>query len=150
QLALRRTTAARASQPAARAAGDGARHHHIMGAAQSAAMEGLAEQVNMSKEEIQRMYVRFKKLDKNNSGGIDAQEFMQIANIANNPLAQRVISIFDDDGGGEVEFEEFVRVRRGARSCDSALGAHACGALISRRRVGSLCSSGGRGRAARR
>ena len=82
-----------------------------MGAAQSAAIEGLAEEVNMTKDEIQRMYVRFKKLDKNNSGGIDANEFMQITNIANNPLAHRVISIFDDDGGGEVEFDEFVRVR---------------------------------------
>ena len=86
-----------------------------MGAAQSAALESLAGEVNMSKDEIQRMYIRFKKLDKNNSGGIDVNEFMQIANIANNPLAQRVISIFDDDGGGEVEFSEFVRVRRRQR-----------------------------------
>jgi serine/threonine-protein phosphatase 2B regulatory subunit len=66
-----------------------------MGAAQSAAMEGLAEEVNMSKDEIHRMYMRFRKLDKNNSGGIDANEFMQISNVANNPLAHRVISIFD-------------------------------------------------------
>jgi hypothetical protein len=31
-----------------------------------------------------------------------------IPGISSNPLAQRVIDIFDDDGGGDVDFKEFL------------------------------------------
>ncbi|KAL7004293.1 Calcineurin subunit B [Cystobasidiomycetes sp. EMM_F5] len=48
------------------------------------------------------------KLDKDGSGSIDKDEFLQIPQIANNPLASRMIAIFDEDGGGTVDFQEFV------------------------------------------
>lgn len=35
------------------------------------------------------------KLDKDGSGSIDRDEFLQIPQIANNPLAHRMIAIFD-------------------------------------------------------
>lgn len=59
-------------------------------------------------EEIQRLYKRFMKLDKDQSGTIDKEEFMVIPGLSNNPLVQRVIDIFDDDGGGDVDFKEFL------------------------------------------
>lgn len=48
------------------------------------------------------------KLDKDNSGAIDREEFLSIPAIANNPLALRLIDIFDADGGGDVDFQEFL------------------------------------------
>lgn len=59
------------------------------------------------------------------SGSIDREEFLQIPQIASNPLALRMIAIFDeecidlicyikhikvssDSGGGTVDFQEFV------------------------------------------
>lgn len=63
------------------------------------------------------------------SGSIDREEFLQIPQIANNPLASRLIAIFDEEcvvahsfisfgvlkhlthyfsGGGTVDFQEFV------------------------------------------
>lgn len=48
------------------------------------------------------------KLDKDNSGAIDKEEFLSIPAIANNPLALRLIDIFDADGGGDVDFQEFL------------------------------------------
>ncbi|KAG5219924.1 Calcineurin [Salix suchowensis] len=42
------------------------------------------------------------------SGSIDREEFLQIPQIATNPLASRMIAIFDEDGGGTVDFQEFV------------------------------------------
>ncbi|KAI9017926.1 calcineurin subunit B [Phycomyces nitens] len=64
---------------------------------------------NFSAEEIQRLYKRFMKLDKDNSGSIDKDEFLAIPQIANNPLATRMIAIFDEDGGGDVDFHEFIK-----------------------------------------
>lgn len=63
----------------------------------------------VSAEEIQRLYKRFMKLDKDNSGSIDKDEFLSIPQIANNPLASRMIAIFDEDGGGDVDFHEFIK-----------------------------------------
>lgn len=37
------------------------------------------------------------KLDKDGSGSIDKDEFLQIPQIANNPLAHRMIAIFDEE-----------------------------------------------------
>lgn len=49
------------------------------------------------------------KLDKDNSGSISKEEFLSIPQIANNPLASRMIAIFDEDGGGDVDFHEFIK-----------------------------------------
>lgn len=48
------------------------------------------------------------KLDKDNSGTIEREEFLSIPAIANNPLATRLIETFDADGGGDVDFQEFI------------------------------------------
>ena len=37
------------------------------------------------------------KLDRDGSGSIDKDEFLQIPAIANNPLASRLIAIFDEE-----------------------------------------------------
>ena len=64
--------------------------------------------VIVTMDEIQRLHKRFMKLDKNNSGTIDKDEFLSIPGISSNPLAHRVIDIFDEDGGGDVDFKEFL------------------------------------------
>lgn len=69
----------------------------------------FTDMIIVSAEEIQRLYKRFMKLDKDNSGSIDKDEFLSIPQIANNPLASRMIAIFDEDGGGDVDFHEFIK-----------------------------------------
>ncbi|KAJ1979614.1 Calcineurin subunit B [Dimargaris verticillata] len=64
--------------------------------------------MRVTAEEIQRLYKLFTKLDKDQSGTIDKDEFLSIPQIASNPLAQRLIDIFDADGGGDVDFREFI------------------------------------------
>jgi Ca2+-binding EF-hand superfamily protein len=49
----------------------------------------------VSQAELIRLKKRFMKLDKDGSGSIDRDEFLQIPQIANNPLAHRMIAIFD-------------------------------------------------------
>lgn len=48
------------------------------------------------------------KLDKDNSGTIERDEFLSLPQVSSNPLATRMIAIFDEDGGGDVDFQEFV------------------------------------------
>ncbi|KAJ1755620.1 Calcineurin subunit B [Coemansia sp. RSA 2523] len=79
-----------------------------MGNANSLAMDDLVDSSNFTAEEIQRLYKRFSKLDKDNSGTIDKDEFLSIPQLANNPLSARLIDIFDTDGGGDVDFKEFI------------------------------------------
>lgn len=71
-------------------------------------VDEMVNSSNFTADEIQRLYKRFMKLDKDQSGSIDKDEFLAIPQIANNPLAQRMIAIFDEDGGGDVDFKEFI------------------------------------------
>ncbi|KAM0223416.1 hypothetical protein ACHAPQ_009360 [Fusarium lateritium] len=47
-------------------------------------------------------------MDMDNSGTIERDEFLSLPQISSNPLATRMIAIFDEDGGGDVDFQEFV------------------------------------------
>lgn len=58
---------------------------------------GFANSIVVSGPELFRLKKRFMKLDKDGSGSIDREEFLQIPQIANNPLAHRMIAIFDDE-----------------------------------------------------
>ncbi|KAI0977817.1 hypothetical protein GJ496_001875 [Pomphorhynchus laevis] len=62
----------------------------------------------LRKEELHFLKLKFYALDRDKSGQISVDEFKQITSIANNPLLERVIHVFDKDNNGEVDFEEFV------------------------------------------
>ncbi|KAG0049767.1 Calcineurin subunit B [Gryganskiella cystojenkinii] len=79
-----------------------------MGQGASQPLEEMVRDSNFTAEEIQRLYKRFMKLDKDGSGSIDKEEFLAIPQIATNPLASRLIAIMDEDGGGDVDFKEFI------------------------------------------
>ncbi|VDO81751.1 unnamed protein product [Heligmosomoides polygyrus] len=59
--------------------------------------------------ELRRLARRFKKLDIDGSGSLSVEEFMSLPELQQNPLVQRVIDIFDEDGNGEVDFREFIQ-----------------------------------------
>jgi len=71
-------------------------------------MESIVHGSNFDKDEVDRLRKRFMKLDKDNSGTIDRDEFLSLPQVSSNPLATRMIAIFDEDGGGDVDFQEFV------------------------------------------
>ncbi|KAI9360803.1 hypothetical protein DFJ73DRAFT_815021 [Zopfochytrium polystomum] len=78
-----------------------------MGANQSS-LEEMVSSSNFTADEIQRLYKRFVKLDKDGSGTIDKDEFLALPQIASNPLAVRLVSVLDGDGTGDVDFKEFI------------------------------------------
>ncbi|EKD13528.1 calcineurin regulatory subunit B [Drepanopeziza brunnea f. sp. 'multigermtubi' MB_m1] len=79
-----------------------------MGNASSAMLETIVQGSNFDRDEVERIRKRFMKLDKDNSGTIEREEFLSLPQISSNPLATRMIAIFDEDGGGDVDFQEFV------------------------------------------
>ncbi|KAK0626488.1 hypothetical protein QBC34DRAFT_218089 [Podospora aff. communis PSN243] len=79
-----------------------------MGNTTSAVLDGIVQGSNFDREEVDRLRKRFMKLDKDNSGTIEREEFLSLPQISSNPLATRMIAIFDEDGGGDVDFQEFV------------------------------------------
>ncbi|QRW16085.1 calcineurin subunit B [Rhizoctonia solani] len=66
-------------------------------------MDEMEKSTNFNAGELERLKRRFMKLDADGSGSIDREEFLQISQIASNPLASRMIAIFDEDGGGTVD-----------------------------------------------
>ncbi|KZT60226.1 EF-hand [Calocera cornea HHB12733] len=79
-----------------------------MGQTSSQFMDEMGKKSNFTPAELERLKRRFMKLDSDNSGSIDREEFLSIPAIATNPLASRMIAIFDEDGGGTVDFQEFI------------------------------------------
>ncbi|KAL5394473.1 Calcineurin subunit B [Paraphaeosphaeria minitans] len=107
--------------PSSRRRHDADRHPHItptlqasliraakMGNQPSAILDNIASGSNFDRDEVDRLRKRFMKLDKDNSGTVDRDEFLALPQISSNPLATRMIAIFDEDGGGDVDFQEFV------------------------------------------
>ncbi|KAJ3186269.1 Calcineurin subunit B [Gaertneriomyces sp. JEL0708] len=71
-------------------------------------LDDMVAATNFSAEEIQRLYKRFAKLDKDRSGSLTKEEFLALPQVASNPLAQRLLAVFDVDGSGDVNFKEFI------------------------------------------
>lgn len=79
-----------------------------MGVASSKILDSLMEGTNFDREEIDRLRKRFMKLDKDGSGTIDKTEFLVIPGISANPLASRLMDVFDEDSSGTIDFQEFL------------------------------------------
>ncbi|KAI9741924.1 MAG: Calcineurin subunit B [Cirrosporium novae-zelandiae] len=74
----------------------------------NAMLNNVMQNTNFDKDEVDRLRKRFMKLDKDSSGTIERDEFLSLPQVSSNPLATRMIAIFDEDGGGDVDFQEFV------------------------------------------
>jgi len=71
-------------------------------------MDDMEKKSNFTASVLERLKKLFMKLDSDGSVSIDREEFFLIPLIATNPLSSRMIAIFDEDGGGTVDFQEFV------------------------------------------
>ncbi|XP_075261942.1 uncharacterized protein LOC142353562 isoform X2 [Convolutriloba macropyga] len=59
-------------------------------------------------DEIKRLNLRFRKLDKDHSGKLSVRELKSLPGFPKNQLIYRIIDILDQDGDGEIDFHEFI------------------------------------------
>lgn len=66
------------------------------------------EALQLRRREIKKLYELFKRVDVDNSGSIGLNELLTHMDVDKTQFTERVFSIFDEDGSGEVDFREFV------------------------------------------
>jgi Ca2+-binding EF-hand superfamily protein len=59
----------------------------------------------VSQHELEGLYKRFRSLDRGRKGYISAEEFLAIPELSINPLAQRLVRLFE-----AVNYKEFVKL----------------------------------------
>jgi serine/threonine-protein phosphatase 2B regulatory subunit len=79
-----------------------------MGQSESLSRAEVHSLANFSKQDIARLYSRFRSLDADGNGQLDPTEILGVTELTENPLVRRVISVFDKDDSGNVSFLEFV------------------------------------------
>lgn len=62
----------------------------------------------MTEKEISRIHKIYAKVDTDKSGQISTLELFMALDVERNKFTERVFSIFDEDGSGQVDFREFV------------------------------------------
>ena len=64
--------------------------------------------LNFDKNELKVLYKNFLKLDRDHSGQIEPHEFFDVPELKENPIVQRIITVFDKNNDGKISFYEFV------------------------------------------
>lgn len=70
--------------------------------------EGHSNGIKFDKNELKVLYKNFVKLDQDHSGLIEPNEFFDVPELKDNPIVQRIISVFDKNNDGKLSFYEFV------------------------------------------
>ncbi len=66
------------------------------------------ESIAFTKQELKILYKNFLKLDTDKSGSLEKQEFFDVPEVRDNPIVQRVISVFDKNNDNKISFYEFI------------------------------------------
>lgn len=64
--------------------------------------------LNFDKNELKVLYKNFVELDRDGSGQIEPHEFFDVPELKENPIVQRIITVFDKNNDGKISFYEFV------------------------------------------
>lgn len=68
----------------------------------------LVKAANFSQENILKLYKRFCQLDSNNNGKLDLKEILNIPDMNENPLVNRLLDVFDTNSDGGISFSELL------------------------------------------
>jgi serine/threonine-protein phosphatase 2B regulatory subunit len=69
------------------------------------------QSVNFDKRELKILYKNFTQLDSDNSGKLEPNELIdvpELKELKDNPIAKRIVTVFDRNKDGKISFFEFV------------------------------------------
>lgn len=66
--------------------------------------------VAVTPNQIERLYSRFTSLDRGDCGTLSREDFLRIPELAINPLGDRIVHAFFEDGADRVNFRQFMQV----------------------------------------
>ena len=69
---------------------------------------GTGTGISFTKQEISILYKNFKNLDTDGNGLLDQNEFFDLPELRENPIVQRIVSIFDKNKDEKISFYEFI------------------------------------------
>jgi serine/threonine-protein phosphatase 2B regulatory subunit len=64
--------------------------------------------ISFNKGELKNLYKNFVKLDKDGSGNLEPNELIDVPELKDNPIVNRLIKVFDKNNDGKISFYEFV------------------------------------------
>ena len=64
--------------------------------------------MGLGDKDVGQFYTLYRKMDKDNGGSIDIQEFYRYFRLQRSPFCDRVFQVMDGDGSKELDFVEFV------------------------------------------
>ncbi|CAF0926611.1 unnamed protein product [Didymodactylos carnosus] len=82
-------------------------------------IQNICQETGFTSKQVQRLYSRFKSLDKRNCGFLTREDLLCIPEVSINPLGERLIDVIIQDfgEGNKINFKQFVvllaRFRRG-------------------------------------
>jgi serine/threonine-protein phosphatase 2B regulatory subunit len=65
-------------------------------------------QVAFDKKELKILYKNFVNMDLNHNGMIEPEEMLDVPELKDNPIVQRIITVFDKNNDGKISFYEYV------------------------------------------
>jgi len=69
----------------------------------------LCEETHYEPKEIKSLYRRFRRLDRRGGGTLRADDLTMIPEVVMNPLAERLLAMFERDREGMINFRSFTR-----------------------------------------
>lgn len=68
----------------------------------------LFEALQLRRKEVGKLHDIFKRVDIDHSGSIGVKELLDHLNIEKSIFRDRIFTVFDEDGSGQIDFKEFV------------------------------------------
>jgi len=64
--------------------------------------------ISFTKQEISILYNNFRDLDTDGNGLLEKKEFFDLPELQENPIVQRLVTVFDKNKDDKVSFYEFI------------------------------------------
>jgi serine/threonine-protein phosphatase 2B regulatory subunit len=64
--------------------------------------------ITLNRKDLCKLYKRFKRLDKNNTGEISPEDLLDIPSLSSNPVIKRIVEVIDTNENGKISFIEFL------------------------------------------